>query len=169
MTLFHHVGLITRDMDSTIARYELLGFRFTPLSTPRISLAPGRPSQPFGAGNRTAIFERNYLEILAHTDRDLWNSTTPAQRGPYDLDVPLARYEGMHVMHFGTEDIVALHDRLLAEGLALLERDDVHGADVTPVLLEHFHTASGGVSIDTNEALVLSNARLAAEVAVALA
>lgn len=120
-TLFHHVGLITHDMDSTIARYELLGFRFTPLSTPRISLAPGQAPQPFGAGNRTAIFERNYLEVLAHTDLDLWHSTTPAQRGPYDLDVPLARYEGMHVMHFGTDDIAALHDRLLADGVRCLD------------------------------------------------
>jgi pseudouridine-5'-phosphate glycosidase len=62
-----------------------------------------------------------------------------------------------------------LHDRLLAEGLALVAERDVHGADVTPVLLEHFHTASAGVSIDANEALVLNNAKLAAEVAVALA
>jgi len=62
-----------------------------------------------------------------------------------------------------------LHDRLLAEGLALLESRDVHGKDVTPVLLEHFHTASGGVSLDANEALVVSNAAVAAEVAVALA
>ena len=62
-----------------------------------------------------------------------------------------------------------LHDRLLAEGLALVAERDVHGADVTPVLLEHFHTASGGVSIDANEALVLNNAKLATDVAVALA
>ncbi|RJQ83598.1 pseudouridine-5'-phosphate glycosidase [Amycolatopsis panacis] len=62
----------------------------------------------------------------------------------------------------------ALHDRLLREGLAKVDRDGVRGADVTPVLLEHFHTASGGASIDANEALVLSNARLAADVAVAL-
>ncbi|MEV7041949.1 pseudouridine-5'-phosphate glycosidase [Amycolatopsis sp. NPDC051061] len=62
-----------------------------------------------------------------------------------------------------------LHDRLLAEGLALVTEQGVHGADVTPVLLEHFHTASAGVSIDANEALVLNNAKLATEVAVALA
>ncbi|WP_329049575.1 pseudouridine-5'-phosphate glycosidase [Amycolatopsis sp. NBC_01488] len=61
-----------------------------------------------------------------------------------------------------------LHDRLLAEGLALVAERGVHGADVTPVLLEHFHTASEGVSIDANEALVLNNAKLATEVAVAL-
>ncbi len=62
----------------------------------------------------------------------------------------------------------ALHDRLLADGLELLARRGVHGKDVTPVLLEHFHTASGGVSLDANEALVVANAALAAEVAVAL-
>ncbi|MEC3974762.1 pseudouridine-5'-phosphate glycosidase [Amycolatopsis sp. H20-H5] len=62
-----------------------------------------------------------------------------------------------------------LHDRLLAEGLELLRERGVHGAEVTPVLLEHFHTASGGVSLDANEALVLSNAKLATAVAVELA
>jgi catechol 2,3-dioxygenase-like lactoylglutathione lyase family enzyme len=117
-TTFHHVGLITHDMDKTIARYEQLGFFFTPLSLPRISLEPGKPPEPFGAGNRTAIFEENYLEVLAHTDLSLWNSTTPQQRGPYNIDVPLARYEGMHVMHFGTDDLAGLHDRLTAHGVA---------------------------------------------------
>jgi pseudouridine-5'-phosphate glycosidase len=62
-----------------------------------------------------------------------------------------------------------LHDRLLAEGMALVADSEVRGGDVTPVLLEHFHTASGGASLDANEALVLSNVALAAEVAVALA
>jgi catechol 2,3-dioxygenase-like lactoylglutathione lyase family enzyme len=116
-TTFHHVGLITHDMDQTIARYEQLGFLFTPLSLPRIALEPGQPPKPFGAGNRTAIFEDNYLEILAHTDLRLWNSTTVQQRGPYNLDAPLARYEGMHVMHFGTDDLAGLHDRLAQDGV----------------------------------------------------
>ncbi|MBP2473557.1 pseudouridine-5'-phosphate glycosidase [Crossiella equi] len=62
----------------------------------------------------------------------------------------------------------ALHDRLLAEGLRLLVDRDVHGKDVTPVLLAHFHQASEGVSLDANAGLVLSNARLAARVAVEL-
>ncbi|ONI87108.1 pseudouridine-5-phosphate glycosidase [Saccharothrix sp. ALI-22-I] len=62
-----------------------------------------------------------------------------------------------------------LHERLLTEGLELLRERDVHGKEVTPVLLEHFHTASGGVSLDANEALVVSNATLAAAVAVELA
>ncbi|WP_034272772.1 pseudouridine-5'-phosphate glycosidase [Haloechinothrix halophila] len=61
-----------------------------------------------------------------------------------------------------------LHDRLLAEGLDRLRDTGASGSDVTPVLLEHFHTASGGISVATNEALVLANATLAAQVAVTL-
>ncbi|MBN9100236.1 MAG: pseudouridine-5'-phosphate glycosidase [Pseudonocardia sp.] len=62
----------------------------------------------------------------------------------------------------------ALHDRLLAEGLALLTERGVTGKDVTPALLEHFHAGSEGASLRTNLALVLANAGLAAQVAVAL-
>jgi pseudouridine-5'-phosphate glycosidase len=62
-----------------------------------------------------------------------------------------------------------LHDRLLAEGMALVRRRGVRGRDVTPALLEHFHRASGGASLAANEALVLDNVTLAAEVAVELA
>ncbi|RZS34484.1 pseudouridine-5'-phosphate glycosidase [Herbihabitans rhizosphaerae] len=62
-----------------------------------------------------------------------------------------------------------LHDRLLAEGQELLRRKGIQGKDVTPALLEHFHEASGGASLDTNAELVLANTRLAAEIAVALA
>lgn len=61
-----------------------------------------------------------------------------------------------------------LHDRLLAEGLQKLVDGDVRGKDVTPVLLEHFHTASEGVSLDANEELVVNNASVAAAVAVEL-
>jgi pseudouridine-5'-phosphate glycosidase len=60
----------------------------------------------------------------------------------------------------------ALHDQLLAD--ALLAARDVRGKDVTPVLLEHFHTASGGASLDANEELVVANTALAADVAVSL-
>jgi pseudouridine-5'-phosphate glycosidase len=62
-----------------------------------------------------------------------------------------------------------LHDRLLAQGMDLIARRGVRGRDVTPVLLEHFHSASGGASLAANEALVVDNARVAAEVAVKLA
>jgi len=61
-----------------------------------------------------------------------------------------------------------LHDRLLAEGLELVATRGITGKNVTPVLLEHFHAASGGASLTANVALVRANAELAAQVAVAL-
>jgi pseudouridine-5'-phosphate glycosidase len=61
----------------------------------------------------------------------------------------------------------ALHDRVLAAGLAAAETIGVRGKDVTPFLLDFFHRETHGASIAANIALVLSNARLAAEVAVA--
>ncbi|OLR94926.1 pseudouridine-5'-phosphate glycosidase [Actinokineospora bangkokensis] len=62
-----------------------------------------------------------------------------------------------------------LHDRLLADGVALLRERGVRGKDVTPVLLDHFHRESGGASLTTNIELVADNARVAAEIAVELA
>ncbi len=62
-----------------------------------------------------------------------------------------------------------LHDRLVAEGLTVLEREGVHGKDVTPRLLEFFHDNSGGESLRANVELVLSNALLAGEVAAQIA
>ncbi|WP_409436807.1 pseudouridine-5'-phosphate glycosidase [Mycobacterium sp. SMC-14] len=62
-----------------------------------------------------------------------------------------------------------LHDRVLADGLAAAGAADVHGKDVTPFLLDYFHRETRGASVSANVALVLANARLAAEIAVAYA
>ncbi|QKV79425.1 pseudouridine-5'-phosphate glycosidase [Amycolatopsis sp. Hca4] len=121
-------------------------------------------------GYRTDDFPAFYLRSSGH--RVGWRVDDPKQaaavidahRAYADSGVLLA-----NPIPEASEMDRELHDRLLAEGLALVEAQGVHGADVTPVLLEHFHTASGGVSIDANEALVLNNAKLATEVAVALA
>ncbi|HSS67949.1 MAG TPA: pseudouridine-5'-phosphate glycosidase, partial [Nocardioidaceae bacterium] len=63
----------------------------------------------------------------------------------------------------------ALHDATLAAGLAALESEGVSGKDVTPFLLAYFHEHTGGASLAANVALVLSNARLAGEIAVEVA
>jgi pseudouridylate synthase len=62
-----------------------------------------------------------------------------------------------------------LHDRTLEAGLAAADSAGVRGKDVTPYLLEFFHRETKGASLRANVALVLSNARLAAEVAAAYA
>jgi pseudouridine-5'-phosphate glycosidase len=61
----------------------------------------------------------------------------------------------------------SLHDRVLAAGLAAAEAGGVRGKDVTPFLLDYFHRETRGASLAANIALVLGNARLAAEVAAA--
>jgi pseudouridine-5'-phosphate glycosidase len=62
----------------------------------------------------------------------------------------------------------ALHDRVLAEGLSIVERDNVTGKRVTPVLLGHFHSATHGASLAVNVRIILRNAALAAQIAAAL-
>jgi pseudouridine-5'-phosphate glycosidase len=61
------------------------------------------------------------------------------------------------------------HDRTLQAGLAAAESAGIRGKDVTPFLLEFFHRETQGASLAANIALVVSNARLAAEVAAAYA
>lgn len=63
----------------------------------------------------------------------------------------------------------AVHDDVLARGLAAADHAGVRGKDVTPFLLDWFHRETGGASLATNVALVRSNARLAAEVAAEVA
>ncbi len=60
-----------------------------------------------------------------------------------------------------------LHDKLLDEGLRAAHEKRVSGKDVTPFLLEYFHSHSAGESLRVNEEIIRSNAVLAAQIAVA--
>jgi pseudouridine-5'-phosphate glycosidase len=62
-----------------------------------------------------------------------------------------------------------LHARVLNEALAAAEREGIRGRDVTPFLLTRFHEQTGGESLRVNVELVIRNARLAAQIAVAAA
>jgi len=61
----------------------------------------------------------------------------------------------------------AKHDQILATGLAKAEAAHITGKDVTPFLLEHFHTTSQGESLSVNIEIIKSNSALAANIAVA--
>lgn len=61
-----------------------------------------------------------------------------------------------------------LHERILTEGLSIVERERVTGKRVTPVLLGHFHSATQGASLAANVRIILRNAALAAQIATAL-
>lgn len=61
-----------------------------------------------------------------------------------------------------------LHDETLATGLSLMESQGITGKAVTPFLLAHFHSATKGRSLAVNIDIILRNAALAAQIAVAL-
>jgi len=61
----------------------------------------------------------------------------------------------------------ALHDELLNRGLAAAEANGVRGKEVTPFLLEFFHSESNGESLRVNIEIIKANSLLAAQIAVA--
>jgi pseudouridylate synthase len=62
-----------------------------------------------------------------------------------------------------------LHEKVLRSALEAAEREGVRGKDITPFLLERFHTETAGASLEANVRLVLRNAALAAQIARAVA
>ena len=60
-----------------------------------------------------------------------------------------------------------LHDRVLTQGLAAATSAHIVGKDVTPFLLDWFHTQTNDQSLEVNVTLINANARLAAQIAVA--
>lgn len=60
-----------------------------------------------------------------------------------------------------------LHDETLESALQEMAEAGVHGKDATPFMLGYFHEHTDGRSLTANVALVLSNARLAGQIAVA--
>ena len=60
------------------------------------------------------------------------------------------------------------HDAILKSGLEKAEQQGVVGKNVTPFLLEHFHTTSKGESLAINTEIIKANCLLGAQIAVAL-
>ncbi|MFG2046389.1 pseudouridine-5'-phosphate glycosidase [Micromonospora sp. NPDC048935] len=123
-------------------------------------------------GYRTRRFPGFYLTD-AGFDLD-WSVDSPEQ-----VAAVLAARDG-HALHTGGLLVAnplpvdeqldpELHDRTLADGLALLERDGITGKAVTPYLLAYFHSATEGASLAVNVRIILRNADLAARIAVAAA
>jgi hypothetical protein len=104
----NHVGVATRDIDATAARFAAMGFQLTPFSAHHGAWKPGAPAHALGTGNRCIMFSDSFLEILAHADR-----AQPARR---ILDF-LARHEGAHIICFGSRNIEAIERRLARDGV----------------------------------------------------
>lgn len=60
-----------------------------------------------------------------------------------------------------------LHDAVLNEGLAAARQRGITGKEVTPFLLDFFHRATHGSSLEVNASLIVRNAELGARIAVA--
>ncbi len=104
----NHVGLVVRDLAAAAKRYEDMGFILTPLSMHKGAMKPGEPERPYGSGNRCAIFPRNYLEIVAHVEKDKFDLFC----GKY-----LQRFEGAHLICFGCGDAGVVDKRVRSAGV----------------------------------------------------
>ena len=93
-----HVGIAVADLDAGEAQFQRLGFQLTPRGHHTLPPpSPGAARPRTGTGNHCAMLRRGYLEIIGITD--------PAYQGRLRAD--LARYEGLHLAAFGTEDAPA--------------------------------------------------------------
>lgn len=106
-----HVAVVSEQPEALFSAYERLGFRLTPLAQHSGAITPGGPVEPWGTGNRCAMFRRGYLELLAIVDPAL-----PC-RG---FDERVARYEGLHILAFGCRDAQAAASALVERGVNVL-------------------------------------------------
>ena len=123
------------------------------------------------AGYRTDRFPGFYLSDSGHPVT--WRFDTPDQvaaallaADELELDSALVLANPLPAEEQLDPD---LHARVLADALAAAEREEIRGRDITPFLLARFHAETAGESLRANIRLVLRNAELAAQIAVALA
>jgi pseudouridylate synthase len=121
-------------------------------------------------GYRTDRFPGFYLRDAGHALD--WQVESPAQvaavlRARAELGTDAFGLVLANPISVADELDRTLHDRVLATGLDAAATAGIRGKDVTPFLLDWFHRETMGASLAANVSLVLSNARLAAEVAAA--
>lgn len=109
-----HIAFFVDRMEGAADALAQLGFTATPLAPQSNAPADSGPAVPVGLANRCVMLERGYLEVLAiHRETD--NPLLAQHRAA------LARHTGLHLLAFSTDDTVALHGRLRANGFETLE------------------------------------------------
>ncbi|MDK8179973.1 VOC family protein [Paenibacillus sp. UMB4589-SE434] len=132
----HHVGHVVSDMEAALELYKKLGFVCSPPSYPAMSENEGEPPKPFGAANSHAEFLGNFIEIVTVVKQGARipdnAKLVPLQASPdvqkamigkikQTVDTVsryLSRYEGAHILCFGTEDADKTADRFHKKGIA---------------------------------------------------
>lgn len=110
--------MFSHSLESIASQYERLGFCLTPASQHASPPAPGEPAVLRGTANRCAMLNAGYIELLAVVDPKLDTLGVPEA---------LAKYEGMHILAFETDDPQGEQARLREAGygsvnLAYLQR-----------------------------------------------
>src|SRR6056297_752380 len=93
-----HAAVVVADLARGSAAFARLGFALTPRGLHRGPLPPDGRIGAWGSGNHCAMLRQGYLEVLGVAD--------PAGHKPH-LERRLARYEGLHLIAFGTPDAAA--------------------------------------------------------------
>ncbi|MBM3598286.1 MAG: VOC family protein [Alphaproteobacteria bacterium] len=98
-----HVGVAVNDLDAAASIYRRLGFTLSDLSH---HVDAGAPPRRRGTGNHCIMLRQGYVELIGVTD--------PAYQGR--LRHHLARYEGAHIVAFGTTDLATAAAGLARRG-----------------------------------------------------
>jgi hypothetical protein len=96
-----HVSHFVADLDAAAHACEALGLKVTATSVQQT------PEGPVGASNRCVMLEEGYIELLSPTH------DTPAANRMRGL---MRRYDGVHLLCFGTPDAEGEHRRLQTHG-----------------------------------------------------
>lgn len=158
----HHVGHVVHDIETARELYRHLGFLCSAPAYPTLSRKAGEPATPFGAANMHVTFARNFVEIMAVVTEE---SHLPDDASPIPLRVPpaalsqvvasieqtisnisasLARFEGLHILVFQTDDAQASARRL--------DQSGVKHSGVNQVQQPHQRVPMGIVEIDGEDA-----------------
>jgi Glyoxalase-like domain len=131
----HHVGHVVRNIESAIALYRRMGFVVPPPSFPALAPHPGEPARAFGVGNTHVSLRNNFVELVTviddhhgggvSTDTTLVPLQAPLEvlerltediaQAARRISRALDRFEGLHILVFGTADADATVARLDAE------------------------------------------------------
>jgi catechol 2,3-dioxygenase-like lactoylglutathione lyase family enzyme len=159
----HHVGHVVRDMEKAQDLYRKLGFLCTAPAYPMLSRKAGESATPFGAANMHAPFARNFVEIMAVVNEE---SHLPEDAHAIPLQVPpaalpqvvesiertiarisasLARFEGLHILVFQTEDA--------NESARRFDQSGVGHSGINRVQQPHQLVPMGVIEIDREDVL----------------
>ena len=90
-----HVGVGVRDLGAAALAYQRLGFTLSPFAQHSGAIEPGGPTVKKSTGNRCAMLNDGYIELISVVDKTLPGS---------GLERLLEIREGIHIIAIGCED-----------------------------------------------------------------